>query len=313
MVQYKTIIKIIDSYVTKCPTIAEMKERLSLMSYEDVLQQLKEQNLINPLEEREYEYQMANALINLSEQEYGNEEFWQNLKDKGENVMFGYGRRLIEGLKRNEPPIINKNTYTEDKQFDFYEDSIDEEMGEIESKEISSQKQSITNFSEAQVRSMNNYFNGDKYKLNYTIKHEKYKAKLTKEQEKAIKDIDYLIDQSEGLTEDTMLYRGGEWDIHLKPGDHSKGFKGYQSTTFQEGVADYYKDCYDEDNEQYGRWERAMKIKIYAPKGTKGICGNDDRFMNGFTEHEYVLPRYTGFTVLSVDYDNMVAEVLLEE
>ena len=108
------------------------------------------------------------------------------------------------------------------------------------------------------------------------------------------------MNKSPGLLQDTVLYRGGKLDIHLREGDHSV-FKTYTSTSFQEYTANEYRNTGD------------MLIKIYAPKGTKGVCGNDKwNFKNGFMEHEYTLPRNTGYTVLSIDYENNIAEILLD-
>ena len=56
-----------------------------------------------------------------------------------------------------------------------------------------------------------------------------------------------------------------------------------------------------------------MLYLIHAPKGTKGICGNDARFKNGFEEHEYVLPRNTKMKIIRIDYEKMVCEVVIEE
>ena len=116
-----------------------------------------------------------------------------------------------------------------------------------------------------------------------------------------MKTIDSLMNKSPGLLEDTILYRGGHFDIHLKPGD-SFSFKGYISTTFQQSTSEIYK------SEEFD-----MTYVIHAPKGTKGICGGDSNFYNNNWEHEYVLPRNTKMTVLSIDYDTMTCEVVIEE
>ena len=119
--------------------------------------------------------------------------------------------------------------------------------------------------------------------------------------------MDKLMDGTDGLTEDTMLYRGGYWDIHLNVGDHSKGFNGYQSTSFRKEVGERYVDNYsDKDTAD-------MLIQILAPKGTKGIVSNDPNFNTVWDAHEFVLARNTGFTVLDIDYDNMVATIVLDD
>ena len=117
-----------------------------------------------------------------------------------------------------------------------------------------------------------------------------------------MKNIDKLMNKSPGLYEDTILYRTGRFDVHARAGDHCV-WKGYTSTTFQREMA-----------EEYGGGRFDVMFLIHAPTGTKGIVGNDHRnFKNGFTEHEYALPRNTGYTILSFDPDNRICEIVLDE
>lgn len=56
--------------------------------------------------------------------------------------------------------------------------------------------------------------------------------------------------------------------------------------------------------------------KIYAPQGTKGLCGNAKECYGKwdiYDEHEYTLPRNIGYTVLDIDYDNNTIEIILDD
>lgn len=317
--------------VTKCPTIAEMHTILSSMTDDEKFKELRNQNLLNPLELLDYQDSVRmrglfqEELIkvqNGSGDEYSINNHLKHIAEY-EEKLFQYERRLIEGMKPLNPvPVIDYDRFNSDDQFSPNGNALNTELGMLESKQIEAQKNALDlhdvyftgddgipryNPTETgmSVKSMDNYFGGDCSHINYSISHEKYLNKLSEEQRKEVKLIDKLMDKSTGLLQDTILYRGGHFDIHLRPGDHSS-FKGYMSTTFQEATARTYYEDDDTDINQ-------MNIVIHAPKGTKGIVGNDDTFYNGFNEHEYVLPRNTGFTVLSVDYDENVVEIVLDE
>ncbi len=335
MVKYEHIIKAMDLYITKCPTIAQMKQRIGQMSVDEMFQQLQDRKLLNPLEIDDYKeiWSYLKSTISLKDEIDPSkmdvyEQIVQQQTETTKEELFQYNRRLFEGLRRSELPIIDLSKYSEDTQYrwdDMIAEIEDNEkiIGDLELRQIEAQKKSIDltprndydfRFDEKMV-AMNCYFSGDCQHLNYSIIDEKYLYKLRDIQKKDIKYIDEIMKESPGLIKDTVLFRGGSWDIHLNVGDHSNGFKGYQSTTFQEDTAQSYKDSYDlgkfEIANEYPK--KGMLVKIYAPKGTKGLCGNDDRFVNGFAEHEFVLPRNQGFTVLSIDYDKMEAEIVLDE
>ncbi len=335
MVRLNTILKVIDNYVIKCPTIAEMKQELSSMSYDEQHRELNKQDLFFNVDEAiEYrDLKMGHeSLLNRIDRLFNEDptpyslirEYQEELYGIEEELFF-YGRRLIEGVKPTNPvPQVDKSVFSEDEQYvnrSSEEKNVYKDLGEKEKLQIEAQTKIFRKKSDNRIESpidegeyrtlfedeydkrytMNDYFAGDTQKLNLSIYSEKYLNKLTDERKKSIKDIDCLMNKSPGLIEDMVLYRGGKLDIHLREGDHSK-FKGYTSTTFQKYTADEYTSSGD------------MLIKVYAPKGTKGIVGNDDwNFRNGFMEHEYVLPRNQGFTVLSIDYDKGIAEIILDE
>ena len=330
-----TVLKNNHSIRVKCgPTIAEMHSKLDSMDSLEKIEILVdaennyENPMLNPLEVEDYG-NLTSMLPNvLREYNISGDERYLEEYNRIYDEVFQYERRIIEGVKRNEVPVVDVDKFGFDELND---DDLWVKNGGMENQQINNQQSKLKYgekideytenlsggdgisydyeiYNDPRLRSMNNYFNGDCSGINYGISHEGYLNRLSGEQRKEIKNIDSLMEEGGGLVADTLLYRGGYWDIHLNPGDHSKGFKGYQSTTFLESVAKDYVERHEEQTNNKG-----MLIRILAPKGTKGIAGNDNRFMNGFVEHEYTLARNTGFTVLDVDYDNMVATVILDD
>lgn len=330
-----TVLKNNHSIRVKCgPTIAEMHSKLDSMDSLEKIEILVdaennyENPMLNPLEVEDYG-NLTSMLPNvLREYNISGDERYLEEYNRIYDEVFQYERRIIEGVKRNEVPVVDMDKFGFDELND---DDLWVKNGGMENQQINNQQSKLKYgekideytenllggdgisydyeiYNDPRLRSMNNYFNGDCSGINYGISHEGYLNRLSGEQRKEIKNIDSLMEEGGGLVADTLLYRGGYWDIHLNPGDHSKGFKGYQSTTFLESVAKDYVERHEEQTNNKG-----MLIRILAPKGTKGIAGNDNRFMNGFVEHEYTLARNTGFTVLDVDYDNMVATVILDD
>lgn len=329
----KILTKITDYWTVKCPTISEMHGILDGMSLDEQYNQLTEQGLLNPLEIDDFSHketlvnQLNQSLSELKSQYDETDEeddfgmkaqimLTEERLEKIEDELFQYGRRLIEGAKPlNSIPDIDKGKFKEDTQWGGENGGAYEwemKQGELESQQIRLQKDSVKvdtsitedgRYVDKRLLAMNNYFDGDTQNINYTISHNGYVKALDKEQRKQMKSIDSLMKDSGGLAQDTILYRGGYFDIHLRPGDHSS-FKGYQSTSFQRFTSTVYLD---------EAMDTTMTYVIHAPKGTKGICGSDDRFYNNNWEHEYVLPRNQGFTVLNIDYDNGVVEIVLDE
>ncbi len=307
MVRYKSILNVIEGYVVKCLTIAQMRERLANLTFDEQFEQLKQQNLLNPFEVTDCKRILDT--VKMSDNESYKEEFFQT-----------YGRRLFEGVKRSEPPVIDKDKYVKDARV---EGNPYDESGEIELSTVMNQKESLNLDVERKniggmirysgkdwesVKALNDYvYQTTNHGINDNIKHQGYINKLTNEQKKFIKDIDKLMNKTTGLSQDTVLYRGGVWDIHLNVGDHSKGFKGYQSTTFDKMVGEIFVDMYEKND------RTCVLYKIYAPQGTKGISLNDDTFNGIHEQHEFLLARNTGFTVLDIDYENNIVEVVLDE
>lgn len=113
---------------------------------------------------------------------------------------------------------------------------------------------------------------------------------------------EYIMD-SDGLVEDTILYRGGHWDIGMSIGDIGE-IPCFNSTSYSEDTA------YNIGIEGRGKKNPYM-IKIFAPKGTKGVNINAPSLSPNFPEHEYLLGKGQKYIVLSVDDNNHEASILL--
>ena len=325
MVSEKTIKYIIDDAVNKlsvkCPTISEMRSQLSGMSYRDMMHELHDKDLFSSI----FEWRYFSDLLEDYEMYNLSEDSRERHKDELEEIeeeFFQMGRKLIEGLPPQNPiPDIDKSSYNSDEQLDGFWDensSLSTRVGKLEQKQIDSQTDVFSKdsdrivddatwgvhgeFDDSDERfSMNEFFSGDASHLNRDIYNKKYLKELDDAQQSRMKNIDKLMNKSKGLSENTVLYRAGKFDVHLREGDHAK-WKGYTSTSFQRATA-----------EEYGGGRFDVMYVVHAPKGTKGVAGNDRRnFKNGFLEHEYTLPRNTGYTVLSVDPDNRIVEIVLD-
>ena len=110
-----------------------------------------------------------------------------------------------------------------------------------------------------------------------------------------ISDIDKCINEAPPLEEDTILWMGREFDETLEVGDESS-YDGFCSSSFQERIANNHSGYGDK-----------YKIKIKAPKGTKGVCisyAEDE-------EHEFLLGRNQKFIVEEIDTVKKTATVRL--
>lgn len=110
-----------------------------------------------------------------------------------------------------------------------------------------------------------------------------------------IEDIDNRIDDAPPLQEDTILWMGREFDETLEVGEESS-YDGFCSSSFQERIADNHSG--------YGE---KYKIKIKAPKGTKGVCISYAEE----EEHEFLIGRNQKFIVEEIDTVNKTATIRL--
>ena len=110
------------------------------------------------------------------------------------------------------------------------------------------------------------------------------------------------MDRSGGLQEDTILYRGGEFPFNMIPGMKGK-FPCFSSTSYRKETAEAFQDGGE------------YLIKIYAPKGTRGLCGGGKLGGNfpigDESEHEFTLGKGQEYIVLNRDDWNKTVEIIL--
>ena len=119
----------------------------------------------------------------------------------------------------------------------------------------------------------------------------------------AAKTIRKYIQDSDGLEYNTILYRGGHWDIGSKIGD-VKSTPLLNSTSYHKSVAQELGIDMEEDK------PNRYMITVYAPKGTKG-CMVNAKNLRPIPEHEYLLDKGQKYIVLDVDDNHKTASILL--
>ena len=98
-----------------------------------------------------------------------------------------------------------------------------------------------------------------------------------------------IIDKSPRLQQDTILYHSGAFNGSLEVGDYG-ALKGFTSTSFNKNFTDKWSE---ENNSPY-------QLKIYAPKGTKGIA-IDGVAENIILQNEFTLDKNQKYVVVGKD------------
>lgn len=115
-----------------------------------------------------------------------------------------------------------------------------------------------------------------------------------------------VCEKSPPLQQNTVLYRYGRIPNDVIEGGHGT-FKGFIGACYGEGSLDGITD-------QLTQWAdptTRYKLKIYAPKGTKGVaitheCGAENPYQN-----EFLIDKGQKFIVLSRNDETKEAEILL--
>lgn len=295
------------------------------------------QNRINniPISERR---ELLDDKLNIREKEDYNMlmELYETLEDKSQNLqqgslnynrtmkrldavkkrLFPYDKRIFEDYVLKKPTSIPDEIMIAEKILNN-EYEIDEFNGNgqliLQNKQIESQKD--LNFTDNELNSVDKhinegyiYVNGNIYNLEFwkelnVDEKTEWRSKLP-----SIKSgIDSAIEKSHGLTQDTILYHGGYWDISLEEGEHFT-WKGYTSLSYRENVARSFMmgkhNIYDADS-----W----LVVAYTPTGKKGLAVEDKRFNNVANENEYLIGRGSGGYVYEYDNKNHVVYVVLDK
>lgn len=312
MVKYDILIKVIENYVSKCLTLSEIREKLKNFTQEEKLVELS--SLLNKGEFKYYNdmLEFMRSYENYDEDEhidYTNKVYKEYQKEC-EKELFRFERRIIEGYSIQQKPKRNVNI--DDFKIDNQEFDI---IGELEKKQIKSQ--SNIEFTEKQISSMLSYFGLDSFNLNsklyggktWNTSSETFKKNVTKKLNEIDKNLHEAINMTNGLEQDTILFRGAKFDVSKVVGD-SITFKGYTSTSFKRSTAEMYYD-FDTITPSLN-----YTYQILLPKGTKGICSNDksQTDLNSVADNnEYLLDKNMKFDIVDIDYENQVVTIIKSE
>lgn len=349
MVSKKNISEIIEKsikFIEKCRTLNSMKEQLSHFSREEKLKSLEGRltrlewddynNIYNDYKSTYDEWMKHIDDGDIDKEKIPEIYSWLEdfYKEFYEDELFKYERRIIEDYRVSdlEPPVINPDNYVYDESVPFTEDNaLDRNTINSIEKEMIDYQEEHYNLTEKEEYWIESYYLDNYTPLKYRINHEyeSLEEHISDDYELdefnhdfpyMLKHMDNAINKQDGLLHPTLLYHGGPVDISVPVGGHGV-WKNYISATFQE------RAMIGHNKGQSDYWE----VLIYAPEGTKGLCGNIrtnygrnpdgsikwdkfDRGMNQYTfEHEYLLGRNTGYTVVSMDYENHRQVVILDE
>ena len=328
MVKYEVIDEIISNVLTdnkyfeyKCLSKAKITERLNSMSSEEKMDKMIEIYQDGLLSDYEVEFY----------EEWSDK--WEKVKNKDFSKFPPHIQKEMEGLGEAIYNIESKIfTKKKNELSDFNSDNFKGDNMPYNSKENGSTEQKQIEYQDDKLKDIDwdfygdgcNFYGDKYYDINKTLlEGDGYWNGLKKEMgysqnridelkdntRQVINHLNYLMDNSGGLQEDTVLYRGGAFPHDLVPGMKGK-FETFSSTSYNREKA-----------EGYVVEGKESLIKIYAPKGTRGLNGNghmygvnDDKHHIGIgVEHEFTLG--AGQEYIVVDRNNKtdppVVEILL--
>lgn len=293
MVKYKTLLRVIEEDVVKChTTIKEMHLLLDQWDLETKHMLLRYAMGIDYFD-NDGIYEYAIVLRNGTEEE-----------------IFQFERQIFDKITKKRRDNLFK--YCEDFNTEDYKEDYDvgypsNRRGDVEhqQEQIQEQRGYPDNVKEAvNVYWTNGFFSEiQDYVEDGTFNKENVPEPYKQGIKNSADAISGYIDESEGLEYDTVLYRGGHWDKNTKVGD-VKSTPVLNSTSFSERTA-YTVGITDQGKED------GYLIKVYAPKGTKGLMVNAPSLAHDFPEHEYLLGKGQKYIVLDVDDVNKTATVKL--
>lgn len=285
MVKYKNILKVIEDNLNKTHlSIEENRKRLQQWTTEE-----------------------KKTLFKYGVPNYDEKEYDKILKEGTDEEIWEYERQIITNLtKGRQDNIITHLTQFNEEEYN--QDEIiphpQKDKGTWEA--LQEETQESKGYNDEIIEAINGWWCGGMYiQINNTILVKgtpKWKDKYTQWQDIANTIQDYIED-SEGLQVDTVLYRGGHWDIGTKVGD-VKTSPCFMSTSYQPSVA-------EKIGLSGGKLNTPYSITIYAPKGSKGCLTNAETLSKEFPEHEYLLGKGQKYIVLDVDDNKRTATIKL--
>ncbi len=330
MVKYETILKAIDEYFVKCPTISEKKIMLRNMSLDEKNERLEQ--VLNQGEKEWYKYLIANrdyygrrVQEELEDEEGVNEEYYNKLTKEVipqlDDDIFKLERKILEKQKeRLEPPVVDESEYIMESPIDTEKEHYGNVLiGDVEQRQIYEQEATLKFKDIDEFLNVKDYFSNGYQNINSKLNNgktwtgysEEEREALSRQVNKEIRALTSAINRSTGLVDNTILFHSGYFDVTKRRGDKVK-FKGFTSASFQKQVADDFKMSYHSFPKQLN-----YTYKILAPKGTKGLCGNASgsgilNLSGHGREHEFLLDKGLEAQITDIDYENKVVTVLVQ-
>ena len=329
----KILNRVLSNVEVKC-TNREIRSKLKGMSQEEKFSLLSDK--LNEAEDEHYKYlvnRREDSLRVIEEYKEMRDKYLEKGDDTGvglidsflkhhkgdefDDAIFYYEKRIMNGYKPKEQgtiPSYDLSKYRNEKDTSSeFDTSIDVRLGDIEKEQIGLQ-QGIGLTSDNYNALIDYFHNGYEMinsRLNNGKKWNGYSDSDKKDFNPELDEVENLlsdaIGKSKGLSEDTLLYHMGRFDVSKVVGDKVK-FKGYTSSTFQYQVANGWSEFFD-DNAQ-----PMYVYRFLTPTGTKGICANDNTdfvLTHHREEHEYLLDKGLEGDIVDIDVKNHIVTLQL--
>lgn len=281
MVKYYTLLKAMEDYVSKCSiTLTGMHVLLDTWS------------------STEKETLLYYGVKGFDEKELDN---YHKLLDNGsDEEIFEYEKQIFDNLTTTQRDNLLKyctdfmeSDYKQDPQHKYPSFA----RGDLERNQEKAQEKG--GYPDDLPEAMDLYWGGGFYQemQDYLLKGKEPSKSYPESVRKNIKGYSELImdyiGSSDGLLEDTILWRAGHWDDNLKVGQ-VKELPCLNATSYQKDVARDIGIDSEPSKDNY-------MIKIYAPEGTKGCYADAPSLIQQCPEHEWLLGKNQKYIVLAVD------------
>lgn len=289
MITRRVIQKAFDDAIIKCgPTIAEMH------------------TLLDGWSNREKSTLMKYAGLSLGEH--------IRIKRNGsEDDLFDFERQIFKVFNKTQIKNILEHLvgFNED---DYHRD---EEVGYPNSKRGVSEKkqedlQEAEGYEDKVFRAFGRWTDGSYSEIQHYVMTGEYRDSVFYDGyifKEAGDTIMEYISNSVGLHEDTLMFRGGHWDVGMKVGDIGtipclNSLSYSKDTAYDLGIE---SEIDDDGNLPPNRY----MIDVYVDEGYKGAMVNAPSLASRFPEHEYLINKGSRYIVLEVDDENKTAKIKL--
>ena len=300
MVKYKSLIHVINDYCTKTHlTNAEKKAYIKKLTDDQKKMLIHMAMGFEDVSVRAWTINDYENLLGTG----SDEELWEYEKAIFDNITKGRIDNLLENCSD-----FNFKDYVEDTDYGY--PSIEKgqmKRGELETKQADIQDNE--GYPEGLFSSVKVYWVGGQFDkiqkayLDGKMDHVEDIGDTMGIETPAFVMKDYIDNYSPGLESDSILWRGGHWDVGAKVGDILTA-PVFNSTS-------YSKTSAISLGMRSSKGDSPYLIKVYAPEGTKGLCVNSPNLAWEYPEHEYLLGPNQKYIVLDVDDENRTASIKL--